>query len=162
MTISNPGGFVEGITVDNLLDAEPHGRNPALSDAMKRIGLAERTGRGIDRIYQGSLMYGRMVTRIIRSPTATMVKLFIPKGPTDKEFIKMISDEQKKLGRSLPIYSLLILNLLKQRNRMTSSEISSELKLEDRRVKITLESLVNSGIVEASGTGRGKKLYAEF
>lgn len=39
---------------------------------------------------------------------------------------------------------------------MTSSEISSELKLEDRRVKITLESLVNSGIVEASGTGRGK------
>ena len=155
MTISNPGGFVEGITVDNLLDAEPHGRNPALSDAMKRIGLAERTGRGIDRIYQGSLMYGRMLPDYSQS-TATMVKLFIPKGPTDKEFIKMISDEQKKLGRSLPIYSLLILNLLKQRNRMTSSEISSELKLEDRRVKITLESLVNSGIVEASGSGRGK------
>ena len=149
------GGFVEGITVDNLLDAEPHGRNPALSDAMKRIGLAERTGRGIDRIYQGSLMYGRMLPDYSQS-TATMVKLFIPKGPTDKEFIKMISDEQKKLGRSLPIYSLLILNLLKQRNRMTSSEISSELKLEDRRVKITLESLVNSGIVEASGSGRGK------
>ena len=155
MTISNPGGFVEGITVDNLLDAEPHGRNPALSDAMKRIGLADRTGRGIDRIYQGSLMYGRMLPDYSQS-TATMVKLFIPKGPTDKEFIKMISDEQKKLGRSLPIYSLLILNLLKQRNRMTSSEISSELKLEDRRVKITLESLVSSGIVEASGSGRGK------
>ena len=32
MTISNPGGFIEGIRVDNLLDAEPHGRNPALAD----------------------------------------------------------------------------------------------------------------------------------
>ena len=46
MTITNPGGFVEGISADNLLEAEPHGRNVALADAMKRIGLAERTGRG--------------------------------------------------------------------------------------------------------------------
>ena len=52
LTISNPGGFIEGINADNLLDAEPHGRNPVLADAMKRIGLAERTGRGIDRIYE--------------------------------------------------------------------------------------------------------------
>lgn len=50
LTISNPGGFVEGITLNNLLTAEPYGRNPLLSDALKRIGLAERTGRGIDRI----------------------------------------------------------------------------------------------------------------
>ena len=62
MTISNPGGFVEGITADNLIDADPHGRNPVLADAMKRIGLAERTGRGIDRIYEGSLFYGRQIT----------------------------------------------------------------------------------------------------
>lgn len=155
MTVSNPGGFIEGITIDNLLDAEPHGRNPALSDAMKRIGLAEQTGRGIDRIYQGSLLYGRMLPDYSQS-TATMVKLFIPKGPTDKAFVKMISDEQKKLGRSLPIYSLLVLNLLKQRGKMTSNEISAELKLEDRRIKVTLESLVNSGIIETSGSGRGK------
>lgn len=35
--ISNPGGFVEGVTINNLLTAEPHGRNPALADVMKRI-----------------------------------------------------------------------------------------------------------------------------
>ncbi|MCD8159333.1 MAG: putative DNA binding domain-containing protein [Clostridiales bacterium] len=57
MTVSNPGGFIDGITADNLLEAEPHGRNPVLADALKRIGLAERTGRGIDRIYEGSLLY---------------------------------------------------------------------------------------------------------
>lgn len=39
----------------NLLTVEPHGRNQALADALKRIGLAERTGRGIDRIYEGSI-----------------------------------------------------------------------------------------------------------
>ncbi|MEZ4731590.1 MAG: putative DNA binding domain-containing protein [Caldilineaceae bacterium] len=50
LTISNPGGFIEGITLDNLLVAPPRSRNPLLADIVKRIGLAERTGRGIDRI----------------------------------------------------------------------------------------------------------------
>lgn len=43
LTISNPGGFIEGVTIKNLLTAEPHGRNPALTDALKRTGLAEKT-----------------------------------------------------------------------------------------------------------------------
>ena len=50
-TLSSPGGFVEGITLENLLVAPPRSRNPLLADIVKRIGLAERTGRGIDRIY---------------------------------------------------------------------------------------------------------------
>ena len=29
--------------MDNLLTVEPHGKNPALADALKRIGLAEKT-----------------------------------------------------------------------------------------------------------------------
>lgn len=53
LTISNPGGFIEGVSIENLLTVEPHGRNKALADALKRIGLAEKTGRGIDRIFEG-------------------------------------------------------------------------------------------------------------
>lgn len=32
LTITNPGGFVEGVSIKNLLTAEPHGRNPLLAD----------------------------------------------------------------------------------------------------------------------------------
>lgn len=155
MTISNPGGFIEGIRVDNLLDAEPHGRNPVLADAMKRIGLAERTGRGIDRIYEGSLLYGRVLPDYSES-TANMVKLFIPKGPTDKEFIRMISMEQQRAGRSLPVYSLLVMNQLKDASRLKLQDISDELKIPESRARTTVESLVNAGIVEAGGIGRGR------
>jgi ATP-dependent DNA helicase RecG len=59
IVVSNPGGFVEGVTLDNLLVVEPRPRNPLLAAAVKRIGLAERTGRGIDVLYQGLLRYGR-------------------------------------------------------------------------------------------------------
>ena len=59
LSISSPGGFIEGVTVDNLLTAAPKSRNSCLADAIKRIGLAERTGRGVDRIFEGLLKYGR-------------------------------------------------------------------------------------------------------
>ena len=155
MTISNPGGFIEGINADNLLDAEPHGRNPVLADAMKRIGLAERTGRGIDRIYEGSLLYGRLLPDYSQS-TDSGVRLFIPRGLPDKAFVRMISEEQKRVGHSLPIYSLLILNVLKQLHQATLHEISQVLKREESRLKVVLETLVESGLVEALGNGRGR------
>lgn len=155
MTISNPGGFIEGVNADNLLDAEPHGRNPVLADAMKRIGLAERTGRGIDRIYEGSLFFGRLLPDYSESNSAR-VKLFIPKGPTDKEFIRMLTNEQQRSGRILPIYSMLILNTLKNSSKLNIQEIADELKITESKARVTIETLVASGIVEAGGTGRGR------
>jgi ATP-dependent DNA helicase RecG len=155
MTISNPGGFVEGISVDNLIDADPHGRNPVLADSMKRIGLAERTGRGIDRIYEGSLFYGRQMPDYSQS-SARKVILFISKGPTDKEFIRMISAEQQRMGRNFPIYSLLILNLLKDTPKLKVRQIAEELRIPESRIRVSLEALVSSGIAEAVGSGRGR------
>ncbi len=155
MTIANPGGFVEGINADNLLDAEPHGRNVVLANAMKRIGLAERTGRGIDRIYEGSLLNGRLLPDYSRS-TPSRVVLFIPKGPTDKAFIRMVSAEQMRLGRSLPIYSLLVLNALKNLSKGSVHDVAEYLKIDETRARVCLETLVGSGIIEAGGSGRGR------
>jgi len=72
ITMSNPGGFVEGVTLDNLLVVAPRPRNPLLADAMKRIGLAERTGRGIDLIFQGLLRYGRPAPDYSRTTSHTV------------------------------------------------------------------------------------------
>lgn len=155
MTISNPGGFIDGIRADNLLDAEPHGRNPALADAMKRIGLAERTGRGIDRIFEGSLLYGRLLPDYSNS-TQSSVKLFIPKGPTDKAFICMVSEEQQRLGRSLPIHLLLALDAVKQLHRASVQDVAERIHTDESRVRVALETLVESGLVERLGNGRGR------
>jgi len=155
LVISNPGGFVEGISVGKLLDAEPHGRNPVLADAMKRIGLAERTGRGIDRIFEGSLLYGRLLPDYSGS-NEKMVRLFIPKGAPDKAFLKMIAEVQKKRGRSLPVTSLLILSALKNLRRSDVRGIAAEVSMEEARVRTTLETLTEAGLVEATGGGKSR------
>jgi ATP-dependent DNA helicase RecG len=40
--ISNPGGFVEGVTLDNLLVVAPRPRNPLLADAEAGEALLQR------------------------------------------------------------------------------------------------------------------------
>ena len=57
--ISNPGGFPEGVRLDNLLVTPPRPRNPSLVDAFKRAGIVERTARGIDTIFFEQLRNGR-------------------------------------------------------------------------------------------------------
>lgn len=126
-----------------------------LANALKRIGLAERTGRGIDRIFEGSLLYGKMLPDYSGS-TSSLVKLFIPNSIPDKLFVHMISDEQKRLGRPLPLNSLLILNYLKTVHKATVKELTEEINADSSRVKVGVESLVESGLVEAKGFGRGR------
>jgi ATP-dependent DNA helicase RecG len=153
ISISNPGGFIEGIHAENLLDVEPRGRNPVLSDALKRIGLAERTGRGIDRIYEGSLLYGRLLPDYDQS-SSVGIKLFLPKGPVDKAFIRLVSQEQQNLGRSLPVYSLLVLNAIKELHRPTIEDIANQVHAKQSRVRVVLENLLDSGLIVRIGSSR--------
>ncbi len=155
MTISNPGGFIEGVTIENLLTVEPHGRNTALADAMKRIGLAERTGRGVDRIFEGSLLYGKPLPDYSES-TNVMVKLFIPKSLPDPNFTKLISEEHRATGESLPINSLLVLNALKRSRRATVNELADFAHITVEKARITAERLVESGMLEPSGNGKSR------
>ena len=155
LTIANPGGFIEGVTIDNLLTAEPHGRNQLLADALKRVGLAEKTGRGIDRIYEGSLIYGRTLPDYSATTSAT-VTLFIPRCKPDLQLARLIANEQSRLGRPLPINTLLVLNALKDMPRSDVKQLSSALRLSETMVKTILDKAIDHGLVEAFGGGRGR------
>lgn len=147
MIVSNPGGFIEGLNINNLLTAEPHGRNPQLADSLKRIGLAERTGRGIDRIFEGSLIYGNPLPDYTNS-NSTNVSLFIPRSKPDLQMTKLILDEQKKLKHNLSLNSLLILNILKDMPKSTVEEISKVGNISVAAVRNILDTYVENEIVD--------------
>ena len=166
LTIANPGGFIEGVTIRNLLTAEPHGRNQLLADVLKRVGLAEKTGRGIDRIFEGSLIYGRGFPDYSSSTSAT-VSLFIPRGKPDAQLAKMIAEEQNRLGRPLPLNTLLVLNMLKESPRSDVKQLSDALNLSETVIRFVLDKAIEAGLVEGYGAGRGRnyalshKLYQD-
>jgi ATP-dependent DNA helicase RecG len=154
MSISNPGGFVDGVTLDNLLVAEPRSRNPLLADIIKRIGLAERTGRGIDRIFEGMLRYGRPAPDYSMSNTTT-VSVRMADAVADLDFLRMVVEQEDKLG-TLPIDSLIILSRLREERRLGTAEFVPSVQKSDSVVRATLEKLTEAGLLEPHGTGRGR------
>ena len=155
LTIANPGGFIEGVSIKNLLTAEPHGRNPLLADALKRIGLAEKTGRGIDRIFEGSLLYGRPLPDYSASTSVT-VSVTIPRSAPDAQIAKLISNEQNRLGRPLSINNLIILNTLKDTPKSSVKQLSEAINLPETMIKSVLDKAIEAGLVDGYGTGRGR------
>lgn len=166
LSISNPGGFIDGVNLKNLLTVEPHGRNPALADALKRIGLAEKTGRGIDRIFEGSIVFGRPWPDYSES-TSQMVRLFIQRAKADLAFAKFVSDEQNKQGKPLSIYNLMILSVLNAERRSTIDRIVEITNLGESKIRTAIEIMIEQGLIEASGKGKnrsfilGAKIYKE-
>lgn len=155
LTIANPGGFIEGVTLENLLTVEPHGRNECLMSALKRVGLAEKTGRGVDRIFEGSLAYGRPLPDYSGS-TASNVSLFVARSAPDEAFMKMLNEEQARTGKALSLRSLLVLDALKKQRRLTVADLSAQLHYTDATIRATLESLVEAGLVEAHGSSTAR------
>jgi ATP-dependent DNA helicase RecG len=154
LNISSPGGFIEGVNLDNLLVAPPRSRNPLLADIIKRIGLAERTGRGIDRIFEGMLRYGRPAPDYGLSSAYT-VNVFMANVTADLNFLQMVVEHDDQLG-PLPIDSLIILSRLRDERRLTINDLAPALQKTESQVRATIEQLVEAGIIEAHGAGRGR------
>lgn len=155
MTLSSPGGFVEGVTLQNLLVTEPRPRNPLLADIAKRIGLAERTGRGIDRIFEGLLRYGRPVPDYSRSDYNSVI-LRMSNTEADFKFLEMILNHEDRTGRAMPVDSLIILSRLRCERRLTTAEVSPSIQKSEHEARATIEKLAEAGLVEAHGSGRGR------
>lgn len=156
LTISNPGGFVEGVSLDNLLTTEPRPRNPALADAFKRLGLVDRTGRGVDLIYAGMLRFGRPAPDYAQS-MLDLVKLSINTEPADLAFVRMVLHEEARQHGSLPVETLLVLTALRQARRMSAAELASHLQCSAAEAARLIEALAENGLIQAHGTGRGRQ-----
>jgi ATP-dependent DNA helicase RecG len=74
----------------------------------------------------------------------------------DKAFVRMLAVEQQRIGRSLPIRALLVLNSLKQLHRASVYDLTEDTNIEETRIKSIIESLTEAGLVEAAGTGKGR------
>lgn len=156
LIISNPGGFVEGVNLSNLLTTEPRPRNPALADAFKRLGLVDRTGRGVDMIYTSMLRFGRPAPDYSES-MPDLVKLSISTEPADLAFVRMVLDEEVRQNGSLPVETLLVLTALREARRLSAADIAVQLQSDPAKATKLLEPMAESGLIQAHGIGRGRQ-----
>lgn len=151
--ISNPGGFPEGVRLDNLLVTPPRPRNPLLADAFKRAGIVERTARGIDTLFFEQLRNGRPIPSYQRS-TETDVVLVLPSGQMNLAFVRLLVEEEQA-GRTLSLDELLILDRLQRERHLTPVEAAHLLQKSAAEAQGVCAHLVEVGLVEQRGKQPG-------
>jgi len=157
LEISSPGGFPEGVRLDNLLVTPPRPRNPLLADAFKRAGIVERTARGIDTIFFEQLRNGRPAPSYGRSTEASVV-LTLPGGAANLEFVR-IAYEESQAGRPLSLDDLLLVNELWLERRLTTPDAARLIQKPETEARTRLARLVEVGLVEARGEGAGRAYH---
>jgi ATP-dependent DNA helicase RecG len=154
MEISNPGGFPEGVQLDNLLVTAPRPRNPLLADAFKRAGIVERTARGIDTIFSEQLRNGRPAPSYARSD-AVGVSVVIPGGEANLAFVRLLVTEAHS-GHVLGLDELLIVNALSQERSLVTDTAARLIQKPEAEARAALHHLVEAGLVEERGQRRGR------
>ena len=154
IVVSNPGGFPEGVHLDNLLVTPPRPRNPLLADVFKRVGLVERTARGIDTIFYEQLRNGHPAPSYARSdPRNVVLELF--GGRSNRAFVQLLVEESQA-GHELGLDDLLVLDALLRERSVTTERIATWIQKPAAEARVVLHRLLEAGLVEARGSRRGR------
>lgn len=152
LEVGNNGGFIAGITPDNILHHQPAARNPLLVDALTRLRLVNRTNLGIGRMFTALLMEGKEPP-VIRESGDSVTLVFYKRelNPAFRLFVA----EESVAGRDLGVDSLLILQYLIKHPELDNSTASQLCHRRESEVRETLATLEQRGYIEHGGTGRG-------
>lgn len=155
--VVSPGGLPPGVTLDNLLESSKP-RSPILAEAFKRAGIVDRAGRGVALMYLESLRSGRDVPSYHHT-TPHAVEVTIDASRADLEMVRFIADFESRIQQALSLSQLEILRTLKSLGRQNVSELSGTLNKSETTIRETLKRLVEMGLVEAQGAGRGLRYH---
>jgi len=158
LVITSPGGFVEGVGIDNLLITGPRPRNRVLADAFKRLGLVERAGRGVERIFEYVLELGRPAPSYAGSDRSS-VRVFLPGGDADLAFVKFIIELKDRQQQPLDWRLLLLLRRVADEGELTTAEAAGLIQREAAQARGLLESMVEQGLLEAKGVKRSRSYH---
>lgn len=151
--ISNPGGFVGGISTDNILHHAPVARNPHLVEALTRLRLINRSNLGIARMFSALLIEGKEPP--LHQEQGEAVKVTFLAGELSVPFRSFAAEESER-GRLLSVDHLLILQYLLRHPELeiaTAARICQRQETEVREILSEMER--DRGYLERGGAGRG-------
>lgn len=141
--IKSPGGFLPGVDSNNALYVEGKWRNRFLMEVLHEIGLVERSGVGLDRVFMTSIRNGKGMP-MLEETSDDFVKLTLPALVQDIAFVSYLEKVSAK-------------------KQIIFNEIEDLIEIEHIRKtgkyidKVKVERYLKSQIVEKVGIGTGTK-----
>jgi len=143
ISIKSPGGFLPGVSPENVLYVEGKWRNRLLMEVLEKVGLVERSGVGMDRIFKETISNGKGAPNFNGSDY-DYVTLNIPTVVKDINFVYFL----EKIARERQV----VFNDVKDIIYLENIKLTG--KIDDRQKR---EQFLKFGIIEKTGRGRGIK-----
>ncbi len=143
LVLESPGGFPVGITEQNILDRQLP-RNRRIADIFAKCGLVERSGQGMNLMFELSIQESKP-TPDFTGTDQYQVVLNLNGEVQDPRFLQFL----EKVGRET-------LELFSTADFLLLDHIHRERGVPDQ-LHNRLQSLVEKGVVERFGRGRGVK-----
>ena len=152
LEISNNGGFIAGITPENILHHQPAARNPLLVEALTRLRLVNRSNLGINRMFNALLMEGKEPPAIREIGESVLVSF--PKRELNAAFRFFVSEESRR-GHNLGVDELLLLQYLLQYPEVNTATAAALCQRSEAEIRERLTTMEGLGYIEHGGTKRG-------
>lgn len=143
LEVVSPGGLPPGITPENILDQQ-NPRNRRLAEALGKCGLIERSGQGMNLMFESAIRQGKALPSFAgTSPYEVRLTLYgTVASPAFVRFVERLGEDKLK---SFSTYDFLALDYLRREQAMPE------------HLKACLPGLVSAGAVESIGRGRGTR-----
>lgn len=150
LELSNPGGFVGGVTPENILHHPSTPRNLALFQALTRMRLANAANLGVPRVYRDLLSEGKEPPVYWASEQA--VRVTVKGQEARREFLQLVKENP-----GLDTDHLLVLHYLTRHREIT---VHTAAGICQRPVEVTRETLgqlvTQRRLLEPCGAGKGR------
>jgi ATP-dependent DNA helicase RecG len=143
LEVVSPGGFPPGITPENVLDQQ-NPRNRRLAEAFGRCGMVERSGQGMNLMFERSILQSKPLPDFTGS-AAHEVRLTLQGTVTNPQFIRFLEKVGEETTSGFSTQDLLILDCL-QRGEKVPESLTSR-----------LPHLVGLKVIEPVSRGRGAR-----
>lgn len=149
IVIENPGGFLEGISKDNIITHPSIPRNKLIAETLQHLRYVQRTGQGVDIIYKDMVSTGKPYPEYIVYNDA--VRLVLYSEVEDYDFVKFIMQEQDAINKSLTLSELMILRYLVDSRNINFLEAQRITQLDEIQAQKALKELIRFGYIEQNG-----------
>ena len=143
LEVISPGGFPPGITAENILDQQ-NPRNRRLAEALGRCGLIERSGQGMNLMVEVAIRQSKPLPNFAGSADHE-VRLTLEGTVQDPAFLRFLERVGDERLRSFSTHDFLVLDTLRQEKALSPT------------LSARLPALIEAGVVEAHGRGRGTR-----
>lgn len=150
LVVTSPGGFVDGITPENILRHEAVARNRTLANALVKLRLVESSGVGRRRIFRSALVYGKRRPEYVTDGHSVTLRIF--NRGTDEALAALIARLDAR-GVPIGLDELLVLDALRAQDYIHSGEAAQVLQLsrDDARRVLDGMSVPALGLLERRG-----------